>query len=93
MTCNSHHAGAEMSLAVLALPGSKLIKVHAKATPSSYLTAASAGQCTEAMAAVLGMLVAAGGLASTPMALLASHSQVASPTRTVHSVMHWKQVV
>ena len=65
-------------MAVLALPGGHLVKVDAQGTPSRFLSAASAGQCNAAIAAVLGMMVNAGGLASTPIALLASHSQVNS---------------
>ena len=52
------------------------MKVNAEATPSQFLIAASAGDCNAAMAALLGMMVSAGGLASTPTALLATHSQV-----------------
>ena len=68
-------AGARANLTALALPGRCFVKVDAKATPSTFLIAASAGHCNAAMAAVLGMMVSAGGLASTPLALLASHSQ------------------
>ncbi len=69
-------AGDGANLTVLALPGQSFVKVDAKATPSGFLIAASAGGCNAAMAAVLGMMVSAGGLASTPIALLANHSQV-----------------
>lgn len=69
-------AGAAANLAVLALPGGHLVKVDAQGTPSRFLIAASAGDCNAAMASVLGMMVNAGGLASTPVALLASHCQV-----------------
>ncbi|KAL0018248.1 hypothetical protein WJX77_005089 [Trebouxia sp. C0004] len=65
---------------VLALPGRCFVKVDAKARPSGFLIAASAGHSNAAMAAVLGMMVSAGGLASTPIALLASHSQAALET-------------
>ncbi len=71
-------AGAGANLTVLALPGRCFVKVDAKATSSNILIAASAGHCNAAMAAVLGMMVSAGGLASTPLALLASHSQVSA---------------
>ena len=69
-------AGAVANMTMLALPGRHLVKVNAKATPSQFLIAASAGDCNAAMAAVLGMMVSAVGLASTPTALLATHSQV-----------------
>ena len=86
MDHNSHvtftfaFAGAGANLTVLALPGPGrcFVKVDANATPSDFLIAASAGHCNAAMAAVLGMMVSAGGLASTPIALLASHSQVSA---------------
>ena len=71
-------AGAGANLTVLALPGRCFVQVDAKATPSEFLIAASAGRGNAAMAAVLGMMVSAGGLASTPLALLASHSQASA---------------
>lgn len=74
-------AGCTADLAVLALPGGRLVKVEASATPSTFISAASAGQSTAAMAAVLGM-VASQGLNSTPLVLLASHAEV----RMLHSI-------
>ena len=76
LPANLYNAGDGANFTVLALPGRFFVKVDAKATPSKFLIAASAGHCNAAMAAVLGIMVSAGGLASTPIALIASHSQV-----------------
>ena len=69
-------SGAEAKVAALELPGGALIKVDPQATPTQFLQAASACNGQAAAAALLGQVVAAGGISRAPLILLATHAEV-----------------
>ena len=72
-------SGTEAKVAAVELPGGALIKVDPRATPTQFLQAASACNGQAAAAALVGQVVAAGGISRAPLILLASHAEVVQP--------------
>ena len=78
-------SGAEGKIEAVELPGGTFIKVDSRATPTHFLQAASAGNGQAAAAALVGQVVAAGGISRAPLILLASHAEVLLPFSVLRS--------